>query len=34
MATTVETLPEWMPDEYENIEVTPDEIWHAPDPNA
>ena len=34
MATTVETRPEWLPDEYEHIEVTPEEIRQALDRDA
>ena len=34
MATIVETQPEWLPDEYEHIEVTPEEIRQALDCDA
>lgn len=34
MATTVETLPEWLPDEYQHIQVTPEEIRQALDRDA
>ena len=31
MATTVETRPEWLPDEYEHVELTREEVWQALD---
>lgn len=34
MATTVETRPDWPPDEYEHIEVTREEVWQALDREA
>ena len=34
MAPTVETRPEWLPDEYQHIEVTPEEIRQALDRDA
>ena len=34
MATTVETRPEWLPDEYDHIEVTREEIRQALDREA
>ena len=34
MATTAETRPEWLPDEYEHIQVTPEEIRQALDRDA
>ena len=34
MAPTVETRPEWLPDEYEHIQVTPEEIRQALDRDA
>ena len=34
MATTVETRPEWLPDEYEHVVVTREEVWAALDRDA
>ena len=34
MATTVETRPEWLPDEYEHVEVTREEVRQALDREA
>ena len=27
MATTVEERPEWLPDEYQHVVVTRDDVW-------
>ena len=34
MATTVETRPEWLPDEYEHEQVTRQEVWDELDRDA
>ena len=34
MATTVETRPEWLPDEYEHVVVTREEVWAELDQEA
>ena len=34
MATTVETRPDWLPDEYEHVLVTREEVWQALDRDA
>ena len=34
MATTVETRPDWLPGEYEHIEVTREEVWEELDREA
>ncbi len=34
MATTVDARPEWLPDEYEHVEATREEIWAALDEQA
>ena len=34
MATTVETRPDWLPDEYEHVELTREEVWQALDRDA
>ena len=34
MATTVETRPDWLPDEYEPVELTREEVWQALDREA
>ena len=34
MAATVETRPEWLPDEYEHVQVTREEIRQALDRDA
>ncbi len=34
MATTVDARPEWLPDEYEHVELTREEVWQALDQEA
>ena len=34
MATTVDARPDWLPDEYEHVLVTREEIWQALDRDA
>ena len=34
MATTVDTRPDWLPDEYEHVELTREEVWQALDQEA
>ncbi len=34
MATTVNGRPEWLPAEYEHVEVTREEVWQALDRDA
>ena len=34
MATTVEERPEWLPDEFEDAELTREEVWQALDQEA
>ncbi len=34
MATTVHERPEWLPDEFEYVELTREEVWQALDQEA
>lgn len=34
MATTVETRPKWLPDEYEHVVATREEVWTTLDRDA
>ena len=34
MATSVNGRPEWLPDEYEHVEVTREQVWQALDRDA
>ena len=34
MATTVDARPEWLPDEYEHVQVTREGVWQALDRDA
>lgn len=34
MATTVDARPDWLPDEYEHVLVTREEVWQALDRDA